>query len=245
MLHLPVIFSTIRIRFTALRIFASVALATVAFAAQAQTNISIPAASGAGVAATLPTGPGGHVFGINLDDSVPYGNGQLTANLISSSSTFAPQIWNQASVCGSGTTSAWIDNNSGSPQPANFWQGATFQVVSGSDVGDTGTITSSLAASGGNGVTINATFAHACSNGDQMIIRCRTALSTCAGGYTAANANFSISTSGGGNISFETTDVSPSSQSPQALQIRAAGSATGLITNYFDDTSIPGTSQYY
>ena len=58
MLHLPVIFSTIRIRFTALRIFASVALATVAFAAQAQTNISIPAASGARGRGYAPNGTG-------------------------------------------------------------------------------------------------------------------------------------------------------------------------------------------
>ena len=56
---------------------------------RAQTDISIPVGSGAGVKYAMP-----ERFGINLDDSYNYGNNQLTANLLASDgASFTPQIW--------------------------------------------------------------------------------------------------------------------------------------------------------
>jgi len=156
----------------------------------AQTVIAIPAASGGGIQSALPTGPNGHVFGVNLDDGALYLNGQMSANLLAAANgSFSPQMWNMASTCLSGTTSTWVDNNQYSPQPANFWQGATYQVVYGADAGETGTITSSDAASGSNGVTYHGTWGAGCTSGDIMILRCTTALGSCAGGYTSTVAS--------------------------------------------------------
>jgi len=191
---------------------------------RAQTVIAIPAASGGGIQSALPTGTNGHVFGVNLDDGSLYLNGQMSANLLAAAAgSFQPQMWNMASTCMSGTTSTWVDTNQWSPQPANFWQGATYQVVYGADTGETGTITSSDPASGSNGITLHGTWGTGCSNGDLMIVRCTSALSTCAGGYTpaAATAGGYFGVSSTANASFETTDLSPSSTAPQALKMVA------------------------
>jgi len=195
----------------------------------AQTTITIPVASGGGIQSVLPTGPNGHVFGVNLDDGALYLNGQMSANLLAAAGgSFNPQMWNMATTCLSGTTSTWVDQNQYSPQPANFWQGATFQVVYGADTGETGTITSSDAASGSNGQTLHGTWGTGCSNGDLMIVRCTSALSTCAGGYTSTAASsagyFGLSSTANG--SFETTDLSPSSTAPQALHMVAPNTLT-------------------
>jgi hypothetical protein len=79
----------------------------------------------------------------------------------------------------------WPDANVYSPQPVNFWQGATYQVVSGANVGATGTITSSTAANGsttGVNYTLSPAISTGCASNDVMILRCRTAFGTCAGG---------------------------------------------------------------
>jgi len=193
--------------------------------AVAQTTITVPVASGAGIKFVLP-----ERFGVNLDDSYPYGNNQLTANLISSEASFAPQIWSGASVCGTGSSILqWVDNNLNSPQPANFWQGATFEVISGTAIGSTGTITSSTAAVAGVlGSVLTGTWTAGCAPGDVMILRCRTALGTCGGGLTPAGAGLSFN----GTVAYERSDLSPSSSQAQALQL----SSGAAFTPPFDET---------
>lgn len=202
---------------------------------RAQTTVAVPAASGSGIKSVLPASTSGHIFGVNLDDTAYYGNAQLTSNLVSTwNLSFEEQMFNQLSTCASGTTSTWVDTAVGSPQPTNFWQGATYQVVSGADLGNSGTITSSVASSGSKGQTLNGTYSAGCSYGDQMLLRCRTSGGTCAGGYTAANAGLDIQTTGNGAVSFETTDLSPSSSSPQGLEMVAPNTSKASITVAFD-----------
>ncbi len=201
----------------------------------AQTIIFVPAATGTGISLVLPAR-----FGINLDDSVNYGNGQLTANLLASdAASFSPQIWQQSSQCGASTTDSWTDTNRYSPQPANFLRGATYQVISGPNKGASGRILSSTAA-GASGVIyrLSGKLQAPCisgGNSDEMILRCRTPLSSCVGGYTPAQlAGINITEVGGGRVAFETSDVSPSSSSLQALQLTAPanGGNAGVTANF-------------
>jgi hypothetical protein len=202
-------------------------------ALSAQTNIAIPAASGGGIKTVLPDR-----FGILIPASQGYGNEQLTANLISNLS-FAPQIWNQAVVCGSGTTSSVTSIFNTTGQPTNFWQGATYQWISGVNAGLTGTITSSVASTGGVGEIWNLSgTVTACSAFDQMIVRCRTPNGTCAGGLTPDNANIYTAYTGGGSSAFETSDLSPSSSSVQALELIAPSAETAGF-NYPLDANVP------
>jgi hypothetical protein len=217
---------------------------------RAQTVISVPVASGAGVKYVMP-----ERFGINLDDSYNYGNNQLTANLLASDGvSFTPQIWQGASQCSYSGASTWVDANGYSPQIGNFWSGASYQVISGPNIGKTGTITDSRPATGAQGqtYTLSGTLSSACiggGNSDEMILRCRTPLSTCATGYSPSNlAGINLTTQAGGTNTFETTDVSPSSNSPQAMQLTAPGTAEagiqaiyeGLLT-YHSYININGT----
>ena len=209
---------------------------TLASNGAAQATIAIPAASGSGIKLVLP-----ERFGINLDDSADYGPGQLTANFLASDLTnFSPQIWSQSSTCTSGTTTTWTDGDLHSPQPANFWQGAGFQVVSGADRGATGMITASTAANGiaGQVFTLSPALSVGCSNGDVLIERCRTALGTCAGGYSAANAGGlgAFAWGIGSSYAFETTDLSPSSTALQGLELIAPGNSTAGINPAWDAT---------
>jgi hypothetical protein len=186
--------------------------------ALAQTVVSIPAASGTGIKYTMPAR-----YGINIDNTYNYGDSQLTRNLLQANSvSFAPQIYMSSSPCAAGSnTSQWFDQNIYNPQPQNFWQGATYQVISGANAGATGIVTSSTAAAGGAGVIFNlspslSTTCTASGGGDEMIVRCVTPLGSCAGGYGPAQmAGNQIN----GNVTFETSDLSPNSQSLQALQL--------------------------
>ena len=200
----------------------------------AQTNIAIPAASGGGVKLVLP-----HRFGMNMGSSTYYGNIQMTANLLSSE-PYSPQIWNTTSTCASGTTTTWTDSiTSYNVQPVNFFQTDTYQVISGADAGNTGTITSST-----SGVSAQITFTASpgfttgCTAGDVMILRCTTPLGACAGGYTPVNiAGALLSPTNGAGITFETSDLSPASSSIQGLQL----SANTGITHVFDGSIPPNT----
>jgi hypothetical protein len=212
-----------------------------AFPIAAQTtNIAIPAASGGGIKTTL-----NERMGVNLDDASDYGPGQTLTNLIASPpASFPLQIWNQASFCASSgaTTTAWQDNNPSSPQRANFWAGATFQVVSGADINATGTITSSTAANGsttGQVFTLSPALGSPCSSNDTMILRCRSASTTgCASGLTpdSAGGYSGITGTGSWSAALESTDLSPSSSAPQALELVAPGSATALNDFAFDQS---------
>jgi hypothetical protein len=192
----------------------------------AQTSIAIPTASGGGIKHVLP-----QRFGINLDSQNGAANNQMMANLIAASgTTFAPQIWNQGSICAASgaTTTVWPDNVTFGPQPANFWQGAQYQVYSGGNIGATGTITSNTMANGsttGALYTLSPALSSPCAANDILILRCRTANSTCAGGLTPAHVasfgSLSLYFTGAGAATFETSDLSPSSTSTQALQLYA------------------------
>jgi hypothetical protein len=203
----------------------------------AQTNIAIPVASGSGIALTLPAR-----FGINLGDSFNYGNNQLTANLLAADGvSFTPQIWQQSSQCARSTSNAWTDRNAYNPQPANFARGATYQVISGPNQGATGTIKSSVAGVFGSSGAVYITSGKLVSpcvaggNADEMILRCRKPLSTCAGGYAPSQLpGINVAETGGGKVTFETIDRSPASSAPQALQLTAAGMATAGLTAAFD-----------
>lgn len=215
------------------------ALFLFSIAASAQTNIQIPAASGAGIKSTLP-----ERFGINLDDSYNYGNNQLTANLLASDSwNFAPMIWQTSSSCSYVQNgNQWIDRNGYSPWIGNFAYGANYQIVSGPSLGQTGYITDMRPSTGAQGVqyTLSNNFISTPScvenSPDQMIWRCLTPNTTCATGYNASDVTgMNLTTNGGASPgTFETTDRSPSSGSLQAMQLVAPGTQEAGVQAIFE-----------
>ncbi|MBT9330247.1 chitobiase/beta-hexosaminidase C-terminal domain-containing protein [Paracidobacterium acidisoli] len=168
-------------------------------------------------------------LGINLGDQDYYDSGQMVKNLVFDNPGFEPMVWRSILTCGSSTANTCVDNNQYSPEPAGFWTGGTYEVVSGASAGATGTIVSSAAVSScyGCGQTItfdkNLSLAH----NDNVIVR-----NTFPGN---AQAGWWTSTSGGGTITTDTTDLSPETPGKQAVSMNAAGQGQSVnLTSWFD-----------
>lgn len=209
--------------------------------APAQTVITIPRPSGYGIKRAKV-----RAMGLNLGGEASYGNGQLTANLIQiGNPSFAPQTYQFVSVCaGGGTDRTWHDEVPSSPHPANFWAGATYQVISGVDAGQRGTVLSSTAATGSAGQVfflsgrLRAPCAGRGATGGDMAFFRQLDPTPSWTGYltpdTSSELGLSMSYSAGGSSRFETTDLSPDTKQTQALELFAPGNATATMTIAFD-----------
>ena len=85
-------------------------------------------------------------LGVNLAGDNFYDSGQMFRNLIFGNPGFEGETWQTIMQCVAVTATSCTDSNIYNIWPANFLQGATFQVINGTASGVTGTITSSTAA---------------------------------------------------------------------------------------------------
>ncbi len=171
-------------------------------------------------------------LGVNLAGDNFYDSGQMFRNLIFGNPGFEGETWQTIMQCVAVTATSCTDSNIYNIWPANFLQGATFQVINGTASGVTGAITSSTAAnfSGNIGLTFN--FA-------------ATSTPLAANNYVIVNmtipgnpqAGWWPTVAGGATLSADTTDIAPDSPGKQALAINAAGSGqTASVDSYFDST---------
>ena len=169
-------------------------------------------------------------LGINLGTLDFYDSGQTSQNLLIRNPGFEGQIWNSTIRCMSGTPTSCVDDDQWSGWPADFWDGATFEVIYGTAVGRTGTVTSSTAPGAGAGVSLN--FGAAGTSpaaGDYLIVRKRVP-GGAAGGWWPA-------TSGAGTITDNLTDLPPGTLGKQTVALSAPGTSdTASISAYFDST---------
>lgn len=198
------------------RMLVCLALVAALFTARAQTTITIPTT----VQMSNVQRPGITLSG---NGESYYGNLQIDSNLLSGMGYMPPLTWQSTSSAASCTTTTWTDNNTGDPKPANFWAGATYQIVSGTNIGVTGTVTASTAVSGGTGIvfTLSGTFgSNICVSGDVMIIRQRTPSNSWLGQPTPSQVSGALLwLSGSGTSSFNYSDVSASSLQPRSLEL--------------------------
>ena len=96
-------------------------------------------------------------LGINIEGQTFYDSGQMLRNLIFKNPGFEGETWQTILHCVAVTASSCTDADIYASWPANFVQGATFEFIYGSAMGQTGTITASTAAVYGakQGVTIS------------------------------------------------------------------------------------------
>ncbi len=172
-------------------------------------------------------------LGMNLGSQDFYDSGQMLKNLTQRNPGFEATIWQSILHCAAATATSCTDSDIYSVWPANFLQGATFEFFHGAATGQTGTVTSSTAASysGKQGLTINfSQLAKPPAAGDFLIVKMAIPGN--------AQGNWWTSTSGGATLTSETTDISPNSPGKQALQINAAGSGqTANVQSYFDSSN--------
>jgi hypothetical protein len=172
-------------------------------------------------------------LGVNLSGDNYYDSGQMFRNLIFGNPGFEGETYQTIMQCVAVTATSCTDSDIYNIWPANFLQGATFQVISGTAIGVTGTITSSTAASqsGNTGVIFNfAATSTPLAVNNWLIVQM-----TVPGN---AQAGWWPTTAGGATLSTDTTDIAPDSPGKQALEINASGSGqTAVIDSYFDSTT--------
>src|SRR6202453_2234905 len=96
-------------------------------------------------------------LGVNLAGDNFYDSGQMFRNLTFGNPGFEGETWQTIMQCVAVTAASRADSNIYNVWPANCIQGSSFQVISGTGAGVTGTITSSTAANfaGNTGLTFN------------------------------------------------------------------------------------------
>ncbi len=172
-------------------------------------------------------------LGVNLAGDNFYDSGQMFRNLIFGNPGFEGETWQTIMQCVAVTATSCTDSNIYNVWPANFLQGATFQVISGTAAGVTGTITSSTAASFSGNIGVIFSFAATSTPlavNNWVIVQMTTPGNPQAGWWPTTN--------GGATLSADTTDIAPDSPGKQALEISATGSGqSASVDSYFDSTA--------
>ncbi len=197
---------------------------------------SQPAAKTAGGRVTTITiGPeiqrtGVKRMGINLSGQTFYDSGQMMRNLIFRNPGFEGETWQSFLHCVQATDGTCTDENVYSAWPADFLDGARFEVISGAAQGASGLVRTSSAAGGGKGITL--TFASptgGLADGDFLLVEMEKPGDAAAGWWT--------STSGGATIATEFHDLAPGSPGKQSLRLSAAGAGQyASVSSYFDSS---------
>jgi alpha-L-arabinofuranosidase len=200
---------------------ATVSLVVTGGTAPVVTNINI---------GTTVTQTGMKRLGMNIANQTSYDSGQMLRNLTFINPGFEAETWQSILHCVTVTPTSCTDSNIYAVWPANFLQGATFQFIYGGANGETGTVTTSLAANYGanQGVTINfPALATPPLPGDFVVVKMSVPGNGQDGWWTSIY--------GGAAITTETTDISPNSPGKQALSVSATGSGqSASVTSYFD-----------
>jgi hypothetical protein len=192
---------------------------------------------------------------LNGDGQAYFGNGQQSADIFGGSGYFAPVSGDVVSVCtttGSSTT-LWADNgsqpyNTAAQAAAGFWVGATFTIVSnnglvtGGNIGYTGTITASTAVTSSvgaiftlgsiknaSGTSVGA-LSTTCSANDYMIVQ--QPLVPAAAQPTPAQIAVNGFRINSGTTSWNYSDISASSSQPRSLQVVNGSITLAADTNY-------------
>jgi hypothetical protein len=182
------------------------------------------------IGTTVQQSPVKHL-GINLGGQNYYDSGQISRNLTVRNPGFEAEMWSSILNCQAATATTCTDSDPTNVWPANFLQGATFQVIYGAAKGQTGTITgntvSNSSANAGITLTFSAPLSPAPGPGDVVQVRMQVPGNPQAGWW--------VSASGGATFSPDTTDLSPETPGKQALAINAAASGqAATVTSNFD-----------
>src|SRR5579872_3685514 len=167
-------------------------------------------------------------LGINLGTADYFDAGQITKNLVFRNPGFEGEIYNSTIRCVSGTAITCTDNNPISVWPSDFWDGATFEMISGASQGRTGTISTYTGSNGTTGGTFTFSAGGVVpATGDYMIVRMTVPGNAAAGWWPA--------TSGNGAITTNTSDLPPGTIGLQTAALNAPGdNDTAALAAHFD-----------
>ncbi len=170
-------------------------------------------------------------MGINLGTLTNFDSGQMTKNLIVQNPGFEGQVWNSIVLCVSGSANTCVDQNIYASWPAGFWNGATYQVISGAAAGRSGTVSYSTAPTGSQGTSfVLADSSTLISANSYMIVR-----KSLPGG---SSGGWQVQTSSGGTVTDNLTDLPPGTAGQQTIVMTSpTASDYATVSNSFDTSS--------
>jgi hypothetical protein len=170
-------------------------------------------------------------MGINLGDQEFYGSGQMMKNLVARNPGFEGKTWQSILHCRQADFSHCTDGMQSAVWSDNFWQGASYEVISGAAEGRTGRVTASRKADPthpGQGVEITLDGSIPLHADDYLVVRKRFPGNAEAGWWVE---------NGGGRLDTEFHDLSPLTPGRQALRIEASGAGQSMaVASFFDST---------
>ena len=165
-------------------------------------------------------------LGVNLGEQNFYDSGQMLKNLLARNPEFAGMTYRSILHCEAGGVGRCVDRRSGIHFPANFWNGARYEILDGAAQGQRGTVTAAVPGGSGYVVTLNS-GGTAIGAGDWIAIEKDSPGNPAAGWWPTMH--------GGARLEREHTDLPPGVPVHQALKIDAAGAGQPVDLNaYFD-----------
>ena len=160
-------------------------------------------------------------LGMNLGSQTNYDSQQILKNLISENPAFEGIQWQSVLQCGKVTPTSCT---SGGVWPEGFLDGGTYEVLTGSAAGESGSI---LHSAGKDDITVQlAQLTKPLGNGDSIAVR-KIIKGDGGGGWNKYTSN-------GATISTEYNDLSPRTPGTQAIRINASGSGFASLSSIFD-----------
>jgi hypothetical protein len=163
-------------------------------------------------------------LGVTLGGEAWIDGGPLRKNLVVNNPGFEAAEYRAILRCAVVTADTCQVADAATAEPAGFWNGAHYFVMSGGAAGAAGTIVSDT------------------SVGDGSVLALDTSLSLSAGNYLAVEVQqsgsgvtgWSSSLTGGGKIAAETTDLSPETAGKRALLLSAQGRGGAVLSQDMD-----------
>ena len=169
-------------------------------------------------------------LGVNLGEQNFYDSGQMLKNLLSRNPEFAGMRYRSILHCETGGVGRCVDTRSGINFPADFWNGATYEILEGAAVGQRGTVTAAVPGASGYVLTLSSSGGAGdgvIGDGDWIAIEKNAPDDPAAGWWPTLH--------GGARLELEHNDLPPGVPVHQALKIDAAGAGQSAELNaYFD-----------
>lgn len=176
--------------------------------------------------------PGVTRLGINLGEPNYFDSGQMLKNLLYRNPGFEGLSYRSLFHCALGGPGRCIDTRGGIQFPADFWDGASYEVMEGAATGRKGTVLGGGATSGGYGLALDQKGT-AIGVNDWVAVQKQFAGDAAAGWWPTVQ--------GGAKLEAERGDLPPGQPGHQALRMTAAGPGqTAQVNSYIDST--PGMS---
>ena len=170
--------------------------------------------------------PGVKRLGMNLGFQDFYDAGQMTKNLLFRNPGFEGMTYRTIFHCQAGGSSLCVDRRQGVQFPADFWVGATYEVLDGAAAGRRGSVVSCGKESDGYGLTLDSK-GKPIGIGDWLVAYREVPGDPAAGWWPNLN--------GGAKLTAERADLSPETPGHQALRIEASGPGqSARLNSYFD-----------